>query len=104
MKDLFISDLEKVNSDVKEVVDVLMLAVNDWPNQVVKLEDYELEVSKFIGQEATAKAITLALASIDYSAHSWQAESLSELLNVFTFYDDNVSFKEIIESLKTKLH
>jgi hypothetical protein len=104
MKYLFISDLEKMNSDVKEVVDVLMLAINDWPNQVVKLEDYEIEVSKFIGQEATAKGITLALTNIDYSVHSWQAESLSELLNVFNFYDDNVSLKEIIEGLKTKLH
>jgi len=103
MRDLFISDLEKVNSDVREVADSLILAVNDWPNQVVKVEDYELELSKFIGQEVTAKAITLALASIDYSVHSWQAESLSELLNIFSFYDSDASFKKIIEDLKTKL-
>jgi len=101
MRDLYIKDLEKVNS---KAVDALISAANDWPNQVVKLEDYELEVRKFIGQEVTAKAITLALTNIDYSAHSWQAESLSGLLSAFSFYDGNVSFKDIIEDLKEKIH
>lgn len=69
--------------EVKKVIDALTLAINDWPNQVVKLEDYEVEVSRFLGQETTAKAINLVLTRINYSIHSWQAESLSELLVVF---------------------
>lgn len=103
MRDLFINDLEKVEGDVRDVIDTLISAANDWPSQIARLEDYELEVSKFIGQEATAKAISSALTRIDYSIHSWQAESLSGLLDVFGFYGDNLSIKEIIEDLKTKL-
>ena len=103
MRDLLVSDLEKMDSDINEIAKALLIAVNDWPKQIFKLEDYESEVSIFIGQEPTAKTINLALMTIDYTLHAWQAESLSELLNVFSLYEDNVSFKEIIVDLKKKL-
>jgi hypothetical protein len=109
MKNLIISELEQaqeskeISSIVREVIGVFLAAINDWPNPILKLEDYNLEVKSFIGGEVTKHKISLTLSQIDVSKNSWQAESLSQLSDVFKFYNEGVSLKEIIIDLEMKL-
>ncbi len=95
-KVVLINDLEKIS----EVIDLLLAAVNDWPNSVLSLESFESEVKDFIGNETVKQNVELALTKIDFSKQSWQAESLSQLIEVFKFYDEGISLKKIIENLR----
>lgn len=109
MKTLIISDLEnvqeskKIDSIIRKVVGILLTAINDWPSPVIDLENYELEVKIFIGSKTTKQKIKSALTQIDFSKNSWQAESLTQVIDVFEFYKDGMSLKEIITELKIKL-
>ena len=109
MMDLSIIDLEKmiearkISDNIKIIIDVFLLAVNDWPNPILNLEDYESEVEKFINGITSKDEIEKTLSKIDFSKNAWQAESLSQMLDVFQFYKNGISLKEIIEDLKIKL-
>lgn len=83
--------------------EILIKAINDWPNPIIKLEDYELEVRNFIGGEITKNKLELRLSQIDLSKNAWEAESLSQLINVFQFYKEGASLKDIISNLRIKL-
>ncbi|MFD2907171.1 hypothetical protein ACFSX9_00340 [Flavobacterium ardleyense] len=69
----------------------------------IQLEDYELEVRNVIGDEVTRKSLELFLSNVDLSDNAWQAESLSQLLDIFNFYDKEISLNEILVDLKQKL-
>ncbi|HEY4323318.1 MAG TPA: hypothetical protein VGN20_05010 [Mucilaginibacter sp.] len=110
MRNLSIIELEEVGASnnidtrVKEVINILLTAVNDWPTAILNLTDFEIEVNNFIGGEVTKDKIDLARSKIDYSKNAWQAESLSQLIEVYKFYDRTISFKGIIKDLELKLN
>jgi hypothetical protein len=109
MRELSIEELEKLqelntlNSEMKKIVNVFLEAVNDWPNPISDLYDYEKQVNNFICGEPTKKKIEVALVGIDFSRDAWQSESLSVLLDVFKYYTPGISLKEINEKLKKDL-
>ena len=109
MKKLEIIELEKVielgkeNTIIYNIIDILLNAINDWPNPIFNLDDYEVEVNNFIDGEPTKSKINLALSQINFSKNSWEAESLYQLVDVFQFYNEDISLKEIIIDLKMKL-
>jgi hypothetical protein len=85
--------------DEMEIIEMLLVAINEWPNPNITLEDYEKEVSEFLGGETTKKNIEKTLATIDLTQFAWQGKSLSQLLQVFKFYDDNMTLKDIFGRL-----
>jgi len=99
---LFISDIEELlekrhfSDNIKKVLEILLLAVNDWSNAVDSFNDYELEVQNFIKDTTTKNHIEKVLCDIDFSKYAWQAESLSELLEVYDYFENGISLKEII--------
>ncbi len=106
---LYIHELEKfleleVDNDVKKIINIFLSAVNDWPNSILTLEDYELEVEKFVNGVTKKNTIKKCLKNGDVSKNSWKLESLSQVFEVFQFYkNDDPSLKEIIDDLKNKL-
>ena len=106
---LSISELEEIQEGNKtssipgKVIDAFLAAINDWPSPILTLDDFESEVSAFVNGDVTKAKIDAASKKIDYSRNAWQAESLSQILDVFQFYKDGTSLKEIIEDLKVKL-
>ncbi|MGN6493391.1 MAG: hypothetical protein ACTHLE_15425 [Agriterribacter sp.] len=95
-----LQELETLHDNLRNAVDILLSAINDWPDTIIKLEDYELAVHNFIGSETTKSKIELFLSQIDYSKDAWRGESLGELVKVFQFYNGKASLKEIIEDLR----
>src|SRR4051812_31595518 len=81
--------------DEMEIIEMILAAINDWPNPNITLEDYEKEVSEFLGGETTKKNIETTLKRIDVMQFAWQAESLSQLLRVFEFYNEDMNLKDI---------
>ena len=98
-----IKESESINPIIKDLIRGLLVAINDWPNPIVQLEDYELQVCKFIGGEITKNNLQDCLSQINLSKNAWHAESLSQLADVFNLYEYEISLKEVITNLGEKL-
>jgi hypothetical protein len=92
-------DKEQFSPKIKVVAEIILTAINDWPNPIGNFYDYDLAVQNFIMNTTTKKNIELALSKIDISIYAWEAESFSSLLEVFDHFEKNISLKEIIENV-----
>ena len=92
-------DNELFSPKMKIVVQILLSAINDWPDLLDNLYDYDLAVQNFIKNTTTKKNIELALGKVDISKYAWEAESLSVLMEVFNHFEKDISIKEIISSI-----
>lgn len=106
MKNLSIREIEKmmanneINEKLRAIIDVFLSSINDWPVDVLTLCEYEKEVESFIKNNTTKKNIEKVLRKIDFSKNSWEAESLTQILDVFQFYKNGLSLREITERLE----
>ena len=98
-----IQDSDKVPLAVKQIIDILLLAINDWPKEILTVDDYEIEVKGFIKNSTTLDNIERALKKIDYSTESWESESLYQVKDVFLHYDEEIDLRAVIVDLKSKL-
>jgi len=105
MINISVEELKQCNNkgeEFKKIATILLESINDWPNEIITLEQFVNEVRYFIGNVPAKSSISLALDRIDYSVNSWQAESLSGLQDVFEFYRDGISLHDIIEDIGSK--
>jgi len=106
---LYIEELEKVKNDgsteyeVKSIIGIFLSAINDWPNSHLTLEDFEADIQKFIGSETKKNELENSLKKINFTTHAWQAESLTQVIQVYRFYSEKLSLNEIIEDLRKRL-
>ena len=98
-----VQESESANPIIKDLIGGLLIAINDWPDPIVQLEDYELQVCKFLGKEVTKNNLQECLSQINSSKHAWYAESLCELEDVFKLYEYEISLREVITDLRAKL-
>ena len=105
---LLIADIEELiekghfSTQNIAVIDILLSSINDWPNSIVSLDDFELEVRNFILAEPIKANIENVLKSIDFNKCAWEAESLSQLLEVYNYIKENISLQEIINELQAQ--
>lgn len=95
-----IQESEKLSTVIKEIISIFLSAINDWPNQIVSLVDYEKEIYKLIGEEVEREKLEEYISKIDYSKNAWEAESLSQLIEVYRYYEDNKPLKEILNEIE----
>lgn len=106
---ILISVLEKnqasevLSSRTREILTILLAAINDWPRPIVHLADFEKEVYRFIGNEMDRTKLKEVISKIDCSKHAWEAESLSQLIEIYSYYDDKKSLKEIFDEIEKQL-
>jgi hypothetical protein len=98
-----LKELELINTDIKKIVDIFLLAINDWPEMVLSFDDFEFVVSSLIKGDTLKKNIDDFLQTANLEKYAWQCESLSQINHVFKFYSKEISLKEIIEDVKTKM-
>jgi len=109
MNKLLIYDIDQLiekehfSTNTKKVIEILLSAINDWPNTICHLDEYELEVQKFIMNTTTSKNIENVINKINLTKHAWQAESLSELLAIYNYFKDGTSLKEIICHIRQQI-
>ena len=88
------------SDEESRIIEIILAAINDWPNPNLTLEDYELAITEFIGEKSNKNNIEKSLKKIDLNKYTWQAKSLAKLLEVFKFFGDrDLSLKEIISKL-----
>lgn len=93
--------LEKENfsTKMKAVVEILLSAINDWPDPIDNLYDYDLAVQKFIMNLTTKKNIELAVNKVDISKFAWEVESLSVLIEIYDYFDEDITLKQILDNI-----
>jgi hypothetical protein len=108
MQKISISQLEEIhdsleiNSNEREIIDIILAAINDWPNPIFTLEEYILDVEKFIGFELSKETISTSLLNMDLLKNAWESESLTQIMEIFNFYNTNISLMEIITEIDVK--
>jgi len=98
-----IQESGKLTGVIKEVINILLAAINDWPATMDSLVDYEKEVHKLIGEEVNRKTMKEYISNIDYFKNAWEGESLSQLIEVFNYYDEEKQLKEIFNEIQMKI-
>lgn len=87
---MLIIEIEKIQEDgllheeLQNIIEIILTAVNDWPEPILSLEEYVYQVQKYIKTVPSKKTIESVLKHIDILVDAWYAESLSEILHVFT--------------------
>ncbi len=94
-----LSNSENVSNSTKATLSTLLDAINDWPNEIHELDQYLSEVISFIGGEITRLNVSNSLSNIDYSINSWQAESISQLNELFKIFPDEISQIAILKHI-----
>jgi hypothetical protein len=89
-------DYSNLDSNKKTTIQILSFSINDWPDKILSLKEYELKLFEFINLPITKKNLTSTLKQIDYSKYSWQAESISQLIEVFDLNPGFNEFSEIV--------
>ena len=108
MKSLTIQELEQIGKSehlpisIKKAIDIILNAINDWPNPVLNLGQYEYEVKILVGGEVTKSRITQSLLQIDYSKNAWEAESVTQLLNLFEIFPNEDLLKHILRNIENE--
>jgi len=98
-----IQESEKLTTIVKQILTILLAAINDWPNQLPTLVDFEKEIYKLVGEEIDKKVLENYILKIDYSKDAWKGESLCQLIEVYNYYEENKPLKDIFNEIKEKL-
>ena len=99
----FLSANKNLSDDKINATETLLAAINEWPNSALTIEEYESQVEKFIGGPVTKERIQATLKNIDHSRNAWQAESLTQLVTVFKFFNEGIDLNEIIKVISALL-
>ena len=98
-----VQESEKLTGVIKEIINILLTAINDWPVLVVNLVDYEKEVYKLMGEEISRETMEEYISNVDCSKNAWEGESLSQLIEVFNYYEEGKQLKEIFKEIQIKI-
>lgn len=88
---------------LREIINILLATLNDWPKPINNLAEFEVELARLMGDEINKNKIEEFLSKVDYSKNAWEAESLSQLIEVYQYYEENKSLRTILNELEKKL-
>lgn len=91
------------SAEMITVIDILLSAANDWSDPLDNFYDYDLAVQNFIKNSTTKKHIELVLKNVDVSNYAWKAESLSSLIEVYDYFEEGITLKEILDKVIQEL-
>ena len=91
------------DNDTTKALEIFLAAGNDWSSNPSSLEEYVTQIEEVLQGKATKQYLEQFARDADFSRHAWNAESASQLLEVYQFYGEHLSLSEIISDLKNKL-
>lgn len=104
---IIISEIEERVSDnildsrTKEIIEIFLIAINDWPNDVETFEAYVSQVEDFL--KSTATKATLQVGLRFNGNNAWEGESITELIKVYKFYQETMSLSDIVEDISDRV-
>lgn len=91
------SDLDE---KTKRVIDIFVRSVNDWPSEVLNLDEFIIQLEEFINGVATKLSLEIALTKPNIKNNAWKAEAITQVLEVYQYYDEHLSLKEIVSEFE----
>jgi hypothetical protein len=98
----FFLESNKIDTNDKEIINLFLTSINDWPNTINSINEYIIDVEKFTNQILTEENINYFIKKLDISRYAWQAESLSQIIDVFKNYNKGITLNEIAIGLENK--
>ena len=92
-----------IDEKTKSVIDIFVRSVNDWPSEVVNLDEFISQLEEFINGAATKLSLEATLTKLDLKNNAWEAEAITHVLEVYQYYDEGLSLSEIINALTNDL-
>lgn len=90
---------EEFSTGMIPIIKALLIAANDWPEALDNLYDFEMAIQYFIKNTTTKNNIELATKNVNYLNYAWEAESLSSIIEVFDYFEEGITLKEIIDKV-----
>lgn len=87
----------------QEPCEILLAAIDDWPGEIADLAGFVKSVERLIGGETSRVNLESFLDKIDVREYAWQAESLSVLLDVFDYFEQEATLYEIVSEIESDL-
>lgn len=92
-----------VDNEIRKVLHIFLNSINDWPENVLSVEDYISQIEKFVEGSVTKEKLEKTLQQISFNKKAWNAESISQLLDVYFYYSEQLSLREILDEVKKHL-
>ena len=105
MNDLSVCDIDNLmanmnsNSRVHLILSIFKEAIDDWPENVQTLFEYNNEVRVYIKAKTSKSNIERAMQSADIVNDTWKAESLAVILRVFDCFGMGETLDQIIKTI-----
>ncbi len=109
MKDILVDQIQhfidnkSLNSKLRSALELLLEAVNDWPDAVESLLDFERKINDYLNCSATKENLRAATKNRNLEESAWYLESIASVILVFDIYKGQVSFNDIINALLEEL-
>lgn len=96
--------IKSINTRI--LVELLLLALNDWPRSIDSLSEFEGELKILLCEQSIIdiSKIEHYLKSVDMISNAWYVESFTFLLELFKKYDYGITFNEIINDITNRLN
>lgn len=99
----FLIDLvesDKIPASIKCDVSCLLESINDWPNTVNDLDDFEKQLTENVQAELTIINLKNYAKELCVKNDAWKMEALGSLYRLYDQYAHGVVLHEILNPLK----
>jgi len=83
-------------------VDLLLQSVNDWRDEVHDLDEFYAVLLSELGNKPTRENIEHYLSRVNHLSKSWEVESLTSLIELFTHFKDESDLYNIFQMISEK--
>ncbi|GHE23334.1 hypothetical protein [Sphingobacterium griseoflavum] len=99
----FLIDLiesDKIPASIKHDVSCLLESIDDWPNTVDDLDDFERQLTESVHAELTIINLKNYAKELCVKKDAWKMEALSSLYRLYDRYAHGVVLHEILNPIK----
>ncbi|WP_333662217.1 hypothetical protein [Chishuiella changwenlii] len=106
---LSIEYLEEVYSSGKlaekfqSIIGVIIKSINDWPTPIVYLSDFNEILFSLIKDDANQNTLNNYISSLDISKNAWIIESLTQLLEMYDYYNSEETIHSIFKDIENRI-
>lgn len=79
---------------------IIINAINDWPINTSSLKEFVSSVESKTGSPLYKERIEQFLDTPDFANNAWEAESLTQLLEIYQYYNSSLSITDILEDIE----
>lgn len=92
-----------IEVSLTKVLNIFLSSINDWPDEFLTVDDFINHLQGFVNGEVNKGNLEVKLNKINLHTQAWKAESISDILLVYKYYEDSFTLENILIDLKKRL-